>query len=58
MMNHRKNAASNDDIISAIGRLSKVLGSKSGDSYVVNGVTYDDGSNVAGAVKSLIRAAK
>ncbi|MDO5539000.1 MAG: peptidoglycan-binding protein [Eubacteriales bacterium] len=58
MMNNRQNAASNDDVISAIGKLQKALGNRSGDSYVINGVTYDDGSNVASAVKSLIRAAK
>ncbi len=58
MMSNRQNAASNDDVVSAIGKLQKALGNYSGDSYVVNGVTYDDGSNVASAVKSLIRAAK
>lgn len=58
MMNNRQNAASNDDVVSAIGKLQKVLRNCSGDSYTINGVTYDDGSNVAGAVKSLIRAAR
>lgn len=58
MMNNRQNAASNDDVVSAIGKLQKVLKNCSGDSYTINGITYDDGSNVAGAVKSLIRAAR
>lgn len=58
MMSNRQNAASNDDVVSAIGKLSKVIGNKSGDSYVINGITYDDGSNITSAVKSLIRAAK
>ena len=58
MMSDRQNGASNDDVVSAIGKLSKVIGSKSGDSYVINGITYDDGSNITSAVKTLIRAAK
>lgn len=58
MMSDRQNAASNDDVVSAISKLSKVIGNKSGDSYVINGITYDDGSNITSAVKSLIRAAK
>lgn len=49
----------NSDVVSAIKNLRKDLNNRSmGDSYVVNGITYDDGSNVSGAVKSLIRAAK
>ena len=47
----------NDDILSAINSLGKTLGNGGGDTYVVNGVTYDDGSNVSGAVRDLIRAA-
>ena len=58
MMSDRQNGASNDDVVSAIGKLAKVMGNKSGDSYVINGITYDDGSNITSAVKSLIRAAK
>lgn len=58
MMSDHQNGASNDDVVSAIGKLSKVIGSKSGDSYVINGITYDDGSNITSAVKTLIRAAK
>ena len=30
----------------------------SGDTNIVNGVTYDDGSNVSTAVRDLVRAAK
>jgi tape measure domain-containing protein len=58
MMNASQNGA-NDDIISAIKDLKRTVNSlSSGDSYNINGVTYDDGSNVASAVKSLVRAAK
>lgn len=49
----------NEDVVSAITGLSKQMeGVKGGDSYTVNGVTYDDGSNISTAVKSLIQAAR
>ena len=48
----------NGDVISAINDLGKKLGNVSGNTYQVNGVTYDDGSNVASAVNALIRAAR
>ena len=57
MMNNRQNG-NNSDVISAIENLSKKIGKLSGNSYTVNGVTYDDGSNVSSAVQSLIRAAR
>ena len=51
---------SNDDVIMAINRLRKGLDSKGGgNNYTtINGISYDDGSNVSEAVRSLIRAAK
>jgi tape measure domain-containing protein len=45
------------DVVDAIGGLSDVLGNQSGDTYNINGITYDDGSNVASAVQQLIYAA-
>lgn len=49
----------NEDVVSAISGLSKQMeGVRGGDSYTVNGVTYDDGSNISTAVKSLIHAAR
>ena len=56
-MSSNQNGA-NDDIISAIRDLSDKLSNVSGDFYNVGDVTYDDGSNVANAVKSLVRAAR
>lgn len=44
-------------LIDAINGLSALIGN-TGNTYNVNGVTYDDGSNVSTAVRSLIRAAK
>ena len=57
MMNGRQNGT-NSDVISAIRDLGKSLGSGSGDSYTINGITYDDGSNITDAVQTLIRAAR
>ena len=48
----------NDDVVSAINKLRKDLGNISGDTYQINGVTYDDGSNITDAVHTLVRAAK
>lgn len=57
MMNSRQNGTT-DDVISAIDGLRKSLGNASGDSYNINGITYDDGSNVSEAVRTLVRAAR
>lgn len=48
----------NDDVISAIKDLGRKLGSISGDTYHIDGITYDDGSNVSEAIKTLVRAAR
>ena len=57
MMNNRQNGT-NDDVISAIHDLGKQISRSSGDSYSINGITYDDGSNVSDAVRTLVRAAR
>ena len=57
MMNNRQNGG-NDDVISALKDLKSSLSGRAGDTYTINGVTYDDGSNVSEAVKSLVRAAR
>jgi HPt (histidine-containing phosphotransfer) domain-containing protein len=44
-------------LINAINGLSALIGN-TGNVYNVNGLTYDDGSNVSSAVRSLIHAAK
>ena len=49
---------SNGDVISAIEKLGKSLGGNSGNTYNINGITYDDGSNISNAVSSLVRAAR
>lgn len=57
-MNARVQNGTNNDVVSAIDKLRKDLGNVGGDTYNVNGITYDDGSNITNAVKELIRAAK
>ena len=49
---------SQNEIIQAINKVNNKLDNISKPTYNVNGVTYDDGSNVSNAVKTLIRAAK
>lgn len=55
MMNRNQNGA-NDDVVSAIRDLSKTIGKASGDTYQINGITYDSGSEVSEAIQTLIRA--
>ena len=57
MMNGNQNG-SNDDVISAIKDLGNKMSGKAGDTYQVNGITYDDGSNVSDAVATLVRAVR
>lgn len=57
LMNKRQNGGTLD-ILSAIESLGNKLGDRSSNVYNVNGITYDDGSNVAEAIGALIRAAK
>lgn len=49
---------SNDDVVNAINGLRKSLDGVGNTSYNINGVTYDDGSNVTSAVETLVRAAR
>lgn len=59
MMNQYGQNGVNSDVVSAIDKLSKKLSNMGNVTYNnVNGVTYDDGSNITDAVKTLVRAAK
>ena len=46
----------NSDVVSAINDLRKEIADRPQNIYTVNGITYDDGSNVSDAVGTLIRA--
>ena len=53
-----QNGTDNSDIVSALKELQSTVTNSGGNTYQINGITYDDGSNVSNAVQSLIRAAK
>ena len=57
MMNSRGQNGTNADVVSAIDKLNKKMDNFGNTTYQVNGVTYDDGSNIAEAVRSITRAA-
>lgn len=57
IMNHNLDS-SNADILLAIRDLSNKLDNMSSNTYNINGVTYDDGSNIQEAVKQIVRAAR
>ena len=52
-----QNGKDNSDIISALKDLKASMADNR-PSYTVNGITYDDGSNIVNAVETLVRAAK
>lgn len=58
MMNQRSQVASNDDVVYAINKLQKALANVGNTTNYINGVTYDDGSNVNNAVAEIVRYAK
>lgn len=57
MMNKRQNGV-NNDVVSAIDDLRKDLRKVGNTTYTINGITYDDGSNISSAIKTIIQAAK
>ena len=58
-MNQRSQNGSMSDIVSAIDKLRKDVNSNGGTTnYNINGVTYDDGSNISTAVGEIVRAAR
>lgn len=58
MMRQNGQNGPNDDVISALSKLRRDLGKIQANNYNINGITYDDGTNVAQAVQTLIRAAR
>lgn len=57
-MSERNQNGGFNDVVIAINKLRKELGNLEKPSYNINGVTYDDGSNISEAVQSLVRAAR
>ena len=60
MMNRRQNGINmtNSDVVAAIKDLKTAIGKSSGDSYNINGITYDDGSAMADVIKALVRTSR
>lgn len=59
MMSMRGQNGSNADIVSAIDKLNKKMDNMGNTTNnIINGVTYDDGSNINDAVATLVRAAR
>ena len=56
MRSYRQNGG--EDVVSAINKLGKNLSNMGGDTYHIDGITYDDGTNVSEAVRTLVHAAK
>ena len=53
-----QNGNINNEIVSAISDLKNSLSNLGNTTYQVNGITYDDGSNITSAVETLVRAAR
>lgn len=56
MMNRQLQNGKNDDVVSALDNLTKKIDTLEKPTYNVNGVTYDDGSQISAAVETLVRA--
>lgn len=57
MMNAHQNGSQNSDVVDAISKLRQDINKIEGTTNVINGVTYDDGSNIVSAVETIVRAA-
>lgn len=58
LMNARNQNGVNDDVVSELSKLRREIGDLNNTTYNVNGITYDDGTNIAAAVGQLVRAAR
>ena len=58
MMTNASQNGANSDVATAINSLRKELGRVGSTSYNINGITYDDGSALADAVGTIVRAAR
>ena len=56
VMSNRVQNGANGDVVAALKDLKSSLNGKTGNSYNINGVTYNEGSDVAEALKVITRA--
>lgn len=57
-MSRRNQNGGNDDVVSAINKLGKELENAGGTTYNINGVSYEEGSDVGAALQTIVRAIK
>jgi hypothetical protein len=57
MMTRNGQNGRNADVVSALDKLNRKMDNIGNTTYQINGVTYDDGSNIASAVQTITRAA-
>lgn len=53
-----QNRTGNEEVVSALKDLKKDINKMNNTTYQINGITYDDGSNINSAVETLVRAAR
>ena len=58
MMNKKVQNGGNDDVVSAINKLRDSLNNTGNTYNTIDGITYDDGSNISNLLESLVREAK
>ena len=58
MMGNRSQNGANAEVVSAINKLRKDLGNVGNTTYSINGVTYDDGSNIKGFAQAIVHQAR
>ena len=56
-MMSKRNQNGNADVVSAINKLHKGLDNLGNTNYTIEGITYDEGSGVADAIRAITRAA-
>lgn len=57
-MSNRSQNGNFNDVVKSVDKLGDKLDNVGNTTYIIDGVTYDDGSAVAGAVETLIHATK
>jgi tape measure domain-containing protein len=57
-MNYKNQNGDIGEVISAINKLRKDIGNMEHATYQINGITYDDGSNISDAISTIVKAAR
>ena len=58
MMNRRSQNGANSEVVSAITKLRRDIANMPRESYNINGVTYDDGSNIKSFAQAVVHQAR